>query len=236
MNKKEADAPRGDPSLTNRSRWGVDDDRGALNFITDAARARGVTEATTGRGVSLAHPVGGHGLPRCPADRGDGQPEFIVRLPRRNRDARGTARPRAGWQARRKPRGDRGRSRGCRAAPGLASRVRRRPRRARGMSSPPTTPSSPRVFTVAMTLLCLRHGGPRLARRSLLALVLCLVVIHVPSWIGTGVYVVVRCLASLLADPGLVDPARLAHRRDLLDRGFGDRSGLVVGPVDQAAR
>lgn len=56
------------------------------------------------------------------------------------------------------------------------------------------------VFTVAMTLLCLRHGGPRLARRSLVALVLSLVVIHVLSWIGTGVYYVVRFLASLVVD------------------------------------
>lgn len=55
--KEEVDGSRGGPGLTNRGRWGVDDDRGTLNFITDAARARGVAEATTGRVVSLAHPI-----------------------------------------------------------------------------------------------------------------------------------------------------------------------------------
>ncbi|MEU6848869.1 cyclase family protein [Actinacidiphila alni] len=38
--------------LTNRGRWGADDDRGTLNFITAAVRARAVAEATTGRVVS----------------------------------------------------------------------------------------------------------------------------------------------------------------------------------------
>jgi kynurenine formamidase len=57
MNTEEADVLRNGPKLTNRGRWGVDDDRGTLNFITDKARARGVAEATTGRVVSLAHPI-----------------------------------------------------------------------------------------------------------------------------------------------------------------------------------
>jgi len=43
--------------LTNRGRWGADDDRGTLNFITAAVRARAVAEATTGHVVSLSHPL-----------------------------------------------------------------------------------------------------------------------------------------------------------------------------------
>ncbi len=39
------------------NRWGADDERGTLNYITDAVRARGVAEASTGRTVSLAHPI-----------------------------------------------------------------------------------------------------------------------------------------------------------------------------------
>lgn len=42
---------------TNWGRWGDDDQLGTLNFITDAARARGVAAAATGRTVSLAYPV-----------------------------------------------------------------------------------------------------------------------------------------------------------------------------------
>lgn len=42
---------------TNWGRWGLDDDRGTLNFITERARARGVAEATAGRIVSLAMPI-----------------------------------------------------------------------------------------------------------------------------------------------------------------------------------
>lgn len=57
MNTDEVARPRGDRPLTNRGRWGADDDRGTLNFITAAARARGVAEAVTGRVVSLAHPI-----------------------------------------------------------------------------------------------------------------------------------------------------------------------------------
>ncbi|PRY36743.1 cyclase family protein [Umezawaea tangerina] len=42
---------------TNWGRWGLDDEHGTLNFITDDARARGVAEATTGRVVPLGLPV-----------------------------------------------------------------------------------------------------------------------------------------------------------------------------------
>ncbi|HEV2637942.1 MAG TPA: cyclase family protein [Actinocrinis sp.] len=42
---------------TNRGRWGAQDERGTLNFITDEARARGAALARTGRTVSLAHPL-----------------------------------------------------------------------------------------------------------------------------------------------------------------------------------
>src|SRR5580658_8463081 len=47
----EADLP------SNWGRWGPDDELGTLNFITDAARIRGVAEARDGRVVSLARPV-----------------------------------------------------------------------------------------------------------------------------------------------------------------------------------
>ncbi|MER6266790.1 cyclase family protein [Streptomyces sp900105755] len=57
MDTEDVATPRGEGSLTNRGRWGAEDDRGTLNFITAAARARGVAEATTGRVVSLAHPI-----------------------------------------------------------------------------------------------------------------------------------------------------------------------------------
>lgn len=43
--------------LTNWGRWGADDEKGALNFITDAARQRGVAEAREGRVVSMAFPL-----------------------------------------------------------------------------------------------------------------------------------------------------------------------------------
>ena len=51
-----ADLPAGDIP-TNWGRWGADDQFGTLNFITGAARARGVAAATAGRVVSLAFPV-----------------------------------------------------------------------------------------------------------------------------------------------------------------------------------
>lgn len=51
-------APELDPDIpTNWGRWGADDELGALNFITDAARARGSAEARDGRVVSLAATV-----------------------------------------------------------------------------------------------------------------------------------------------------------------------------------
>lgn len=42
---------------SNWGRWGVDDELGTLNFITDEVRARAVAEARTGRVVSLAAPI-----------------------------------------------------------------------------------------------------------------------------------------------------------------------------------
>ena len=42
---------------TNWGRWGLDDERGTLNHISDEARARGVAAASVGRVVSLAFPV-----------------------------------------------------------------------------------------------------------------------------------------------------------------------------------
>lgn len=42
---------------TNWGRWGTDDELGTLNFVTDAARARGVAEARDARVVSLAATV-----------------------------------------------------------------------------------------------------------------------------------------------------------------------------------
>lgn len=40
---------------TNIGRWGEEDDRGTLNLITDEVRARAVSEARSGRTVSLAY-------------------------------------------------------------------------------------------------------------------------------------------------------------------------------------
>lgn len=42
---------------SNWGRWGADDELGTLNLVTDEVRARAVTEARTGRYVSLATPV-----------------------------------------------------------------------------------------------------------------------------------------------------------------------------------
>lgn len=42
---------------SNWGRWGKNDERGTLNFITDEARARGAAVVRTGRTVSLAHPI-----------------------------------------------------------------------------------------------------------------------------------------------------------------------------------
>ncbi len=41
----------------NRGRWGLDDQLGTLNLITDVARARAAAEVRTGRSVSLAQPI-----------------------------------------------------------------------------------------------------------------------------------------------------------------------------------
>jgi kynurenine formamidase len=42
---------------TNWGRWGPNDERGTLNFITEQTQARGLAAAATGRVVSLAHPI-----------------------------------------------------------------------------------------------------------------------------------------------------------------------------------
>jgi hypothetical protein len=42
---------------TNWGRWGERDERGTLNLITDEVRARAVTEARTGRTVSISRPM-----------------------------------------------------------------------------------------------------------------------------------------------------------------------------------
>ncbi|MCO4252131.1 cyclase family protein [Pseudarthrobacter raffinosi] len=49
--------PEGNALPGNYGRWGPDDDRGTLNLITDEVRARAVTEARSGRTVSLAHAI-----------------------------------------------------------------------------------------------------------------------------------------------------------------------------------
>ncbi|MEJ5869161.1 cyclase family protein [Pseudokineococcus sp. 5B2Z-1] len=41
----------------NRGRWGDDDERGTLNLVTDAVRARAAAEVRTGRHVPLARPI-----------------------------------------------------------------------------------------------------------------------------------------------------------------------------------
>ena len=47
-----------DPGLpTNWGRWGPEDERGTLNFITQQAQSRGLAAAATGQVVSLAHPI-----------------------------------------------------------------------------------------------------------------------------------------------------------------------------------
>jgi kynurenine formamidase len=71
-----ADAPA-QALPSNWGRWGKDDERGTLNFITDESRVRGAAAVRTGRTVSLAHPIspttlagGGpvpHGLSPMPA-------------------------------------------------------------------------------------------------------------------------------------------------------------------------
>jgi len=66
--------PDAETGPSNWGRWGLDDELGTLNFITDGVRARAVAEAMTGRVVSLAVPIapvplagafgsGGHEMP-----------------------------------------------------------------------------------------------------------------------------------------------------------------------------
>jgi hypothetical protein len=62
------------------------------------------------------------------------------------------------------------------------------------------------AFAIAMTLLAVRHGGRRLAGRSLAALVAGLVVLHLLAWLGTGVYQVVRFVSFLLAEVAALVP------------------------------
>jgi kynurenine formamidase len=57
MTENETPAGTDLGAMTNWGRWGSDDELGALNFITAAARRRGVQQARDGRVVSLAHPV-----------------------------------------------------------------------------------------------------------------------------------------------------------------------------------
>ncbi|MFI1995905.1 cyclase family protein [Actinoplanes sp. NPDC020271] len=52
---------------TNWGRWGDTDERGAVNLVTDEARARGAAEARTGRSVSLARVTGSTPLTAGPA-------------------------------------------------------------------------------------------------------------------------------------------------------------------------
>ena len=50
-------------SLTNWARWGADDQRGALNFLTDERRAAAARLVTTGESVSLAHDLATEPVP-----------------------------------------------------------------------------------------------------------------------------------------------------------------------------
>ncbi|WP_394619027.1 cyclase family protein [Lentzea sp. JNUCC 0626] len=49
--------PEGADPISNWGRWGADDERGCLNYITPDVRAAAVAEARTGRFVSLARPI-----------------------------------------------------------------------------------------------------------------------------------------------------------------------------------
>ena len=53
-------------SLKNWGRWGPDDQRGALNHLTDARRATAVGLARTGESISLAHDLATEPLPEHP--------------------------------------------------------------------------------------------------------------------------------------------------------------------------
>lgn len=49
--------PIADDVPSNWGRWGAEDERGTLNLITDAVRARAAAEVRTGHSVSLARPI-----------------------------------------------------------------------------------------------------------------------------------------------------------------------------------
>jgi kynurenine formamidase len=53
-------------SLTNWSRWGDDDQRGALNFLTDGQRVAASRLVATGESVSLAHDLATEPMPEHP--------------------------------------------------------------------------------------------------------------------------------------------------------------------------
>jgi kynurenine formamidase len=53
-------------SLKNWGRWGADDQRGALNFLTDARRAAAAGLVRSGESVSLAHDLGTEPSPENP--------------------------------------------------------------------------------------------------------------------------------------------------------------------------
>jgi kynurenine formamidase len=53
-------------SLKNWGRWSVDDERGALNHLTDARRAAAAGLVRSGQSVSLAHDLGTEPLPENP--------------------------------------------------------------------------------------------------------------------------------------------------------------------------
>jgi hypothetical protein len=53
-------------SLKNWVRWGVEDQRGALNYLTDARRTAAARLVGTGTSISLAHDLGTEPSPENP--------------------------------------------------------------------------------------------------------------------------------------------------------------------------
>jgi kynurenine formamidase len=53
-------------SLKNWGRWGADDERGALNHLTDARRAAAAALVRSGESISLAHDLGTEPMPENP--------------------------------------------------------------------------------------------------------------------------------------------------------------------------
>jgi kynurenine formamidase len=53
-------------ALTNWTRWGADDERGTLNFLTDARRAAAAGLVTSGVSISLAHDLATEPMPDHP--------------------------------------------------------------------------------------------------------------------------------------------------------------------------